>query len=131
MQQFRNLTDKIYFKVFLGFIAVSFVMFGVSSFLVGDVNEQERVVKQFKKAATWNQRRWVAEQIRKKGLSKQEANKEWITIFAEGVANKDINYDLNVFERMRGTISSIFASKGLDKVGFEDGDQVYLFVKKY
>jgi len=39
MQQFRNLTDKIYFKVFLGFIAVSFVMFGVSSFLVGDVNE--------------------------------------------------------------------------------------------
>jgi len=112
-------------------VATHEVLHPILNALVGDVNEQERVVKQFKKAATWNQRRWVAEQIRKKGLSKQEANKEWITIFAEGVANKDINYDLNVFERMRGTISSIFASKGLDKVGFEDGDQVYLFVKKY
>ena len=112
-------------------VATHEVLHPILNALVGDVNEQEKVVKQFKKAATWNQRRWVAEQIRKKGLSKQEANKEWITIFAEGVANKDINYDLNVFERMRGTISSIFASKGLDKVGFEDGDQVYLFVKKY
>jgi|9_EtaG_2_1085328.scaffolds.fasta_scaffold00102_15 hypothetical protein len=112
-------------------VATHEVLHPILNALVGDINEQERVVKQFKKAATWNQRRWVAEQIRKKGLSKQEANEEWIPIFAEGIANKDINYDLNVFERMRGTISSIFASKGLDKVGFENGDQVYLFIKKY
>ena len=112
-------------------VATHEVLHPILNALVGDVNEQEKVVKQFKKAATWNQRRWVAQQIRNKNLSKEEANTEWLTIFAEGVSNKDINYDLNVFERMSAAISSIFASKGLDKVGFENGDQVYLFIKKY
>ncbi len=39
MQQFRNLTEKFYFKIFLGFIAVSFVMFGINSFIMGDTNQ--------------------------------------------------------------------------------------------
>ena len=39
MQQFRNLTEKTYFKIFLAFIAVSFVMFGINSFMISDTNQ--------------------------------------------------------------------------------------------
>ena len=36
MQSFRNLTNNIFFKIFLSFIALSFVLFGVSGFILGD-----------------------------------------------------------------------------------------------
>ena len=35
MEKFRNLSDNIFFKIFLGFLGLSFIMFGVSSFILG------------------------------------------------------------------------------------------------
>ena len=38
MEKFRNLTNNIFFKIFLGFLGLTFVMFGVSGFLLGGNN---------------------------------------------------------------------------------------------
>lgn len=70
MQQFRNLTDKVFFKIFLAFIAVSFVMFGVSSFIAGPSNQW--VVKVGDKRVTQNEfmtmmRRQSSIALREKG----------------------------------------------------------------
>lgn len=38
MQFFRNLAKKVVFKIFLSFVALTFVLFGVSSFFLGNPN---------------------------------------------------------------------------------------------
>ena len=35
MEKFRNLSNNIFFKIFLGFLGLTFIMFGVSSFILG------------------------------------------------------------------------------------------------
>jgi len=35
MEKFRNLSNNIFFKIFLGFLGLTFVMFGVSGFILG------------------------------------------------------------------------------------------------
>jgi peptidyl-prolyl cis-trans isomerase D len=39
MEKFRNLTKNIFFKIILGFVALSFVLFGVSGFILGNPND--------------------------------------------------------------------------------------------
>jgi peptidyl-prolyl cis-trans isomerase D len=36
MEKFRNLSNNIFFKIFLGFLGLSFIMFGVSGFILGN-----------------------------------------------------------------------------------------------
>ncbi len=36
MEKFRNLSDNIFFKIFLGFLGLTFVMFGISGFILGN-----------------------------------------------------------------------------------------------
>jgi len=36
MEKFRNLSNNIFFKIFLGFLGLTFVMFGVSGFILGN-----------------------------------------------------------------------------------------------
>lgn len=38
MEKFRNLSNNIFFKIFLGFLGLTFVMFGVSGFILGNNN---------------------------------------------------------------------------------------------
>ncbi len=57
MQNFRKLSNNLLFKIFLGFLALSFVMFGVSNFVLGgfgqwiaQVDGQKISYSQFQKA---------------------------------------------------------------------------------
>jgi peptidyl-prolyl cis-trans isomerase D len=57
MQNFRKLSNNLLFKIFLGFLALSFVMFGVSNFVLGgfgewvaEVDGQKISYSQFQKA---------------------------------------------------------------------------------
>jgi peptidyl-prolyl cis-trans isomerase D len=38
MEKFRNLSNNIFFKIFLGFLGLTFVMFGISGFILGNQN---------------------------------------------------------------------------------------------
>ncbi|MFT5704024.1 MAG: hypothetical protein ACI9TO_001405, partial [Rickettsiales bacterium] len=38
MEKFRNLAHNIFFKIFLGFLGLTFIMFGVSGFILGGNN---------------------------------------------------------------------------------------------
>ena len=38
MEKFRNLTNNIFFKVFLAFVGLTFIVFGVSDFIMGSSN---------------------------------------------------------------------------------------------
>ncbi len=36
MEKFRNLSNNIFFKIFLGFLGLTFIMFGISGFILGN-----------------------------------------------------------------------------------------------
>ncbi|MDA9231501.1 SurA N-terminal domain-containing protein [Rickettsiales bacterium] len=53
MEKFRNLTQNLFFKIFLGFVALSFVTFGVGDFIFG--NSKSWIAKIAKKEISYNE----------------------------------------------------------------------------
>ena len=107
------------------------VLHPILNALVGNRAEQGKIVKQLKKAATWNQRRYVAQQLRTRGVAKEDHDTEWINILSDGIIKGEVGYDKNTFEKMGDAFKSIFGAKQVSTVGFEDGQQVYNFIKEY
>ena len=60
------------------------VLHPILNALVGNRAEQGKIVKQLKKAATWNQRRYVAQQLRTRKVAKENHDTEWINILSDG-----------------------------------------------
>ena len=107
------------------------VLHPILNALVGNRAEQGKIVKQLKKAATWNQRRYVAQQLRTRRVVKEDHDTEWINILSDGIIKGEVGYDKNTFEKMGDAFKSIFGAKQVSTVGFEDGQQVYNFIKEY
>lgn len=107
------------------------VLHPILNALVGNRSEQGKIVKQLKKVATWNQRRYVAQQLRTRKVAKEDHDTEWINILSDGITKGEIGFDKNVFEKMGDAFKSIFGAKQVSTVGFEDGQQVYNFIKEY
>ncbi|MFT6106848.1 MAG: peptidyl-prolyl cis-trans isomerase D [Rickettsiales bacterium] len=52
MEKFRNLSSNIFFKIFLGFLGLTFIMFGVSGFILG--GNEAWIAKIGNKTITYN-----------------------------------------------------------------------------
>ena len=83
MEKFRNLSNNIFFKIFLGFLGLTFIMFGVSGFLLGGQNSW--VAKVGNKTITYDKFLQTA-QNDKEAIYRSNSNKE---------ANKEIMQYLN------------------------------------
>jgi len=99
--------------------------------LVGGSKEQGKMVKQFKKAMTSSQRRFVDKQMKKRGYTGKEYNKEYVTVFSDALRKKQINYDKTVFEKIGDAVVGVFKPVGYTNIGFENGKDVYNFIKEY
>ena len=100
--------------------------------LIGDVKNQGKYVKQFKKSMTSAQRSFVDNQMKERGYtSEDQYNTEYINVFSDALRNKQINYDKNTFEKIGGAVLSIIKPKGYENASFENGKEVYNFIKEY
>ena len=100
--------------------------------LIGDVKNQGKYVKQFRKSMTSAQRSFVDNQMKERGYtSEDQYNTEYINVFSDALRNKQINYDKNTFEKIGDAVLSIIKPKGYENASFENGKEVYNFIKEY
>ena len=100
--------------------------------LIGDVKTQGKYVKQFKRAMTSAQRKFMEKEMNRRGYtSNLQYNTEYINVFSDALRKKRINYDKNVFEKLSDTVLGIIKPKGYDNASFESGREVYNFIKEY
>ena len=107
------------------------VLHPILNALVGNRKEQAKIVKEVKKAATFKQRRYVAQQMRDRNISPENQDTEFLNILSDGLVKGDIDFEQGVFERIGKALGSIFAAKQVKTVGFDNGQQVYNFIKEY
>ena len=107
------------------------VLHPILNALVGNRKEQAKIVKEVKKAATFKQRRYVAQQMRDRNISPENQDTEFLNILSDGLVKGDIDFEQGVFERIGKALASIFAAKQVKTVGFDNGQQVYNFIKEY
>ncbi len=108
------------------------VLHPVFNKLIGNVAEQGKIVKQFRKSMTSTQRSFVDKQMKDRGYtSPTKYNTEYINVFADALRKKQINYDKTTFEKIGDAIVGIFKPKGYENVSFDNGQDVYNFVKEY
>ncbi len=95
MEKFRNLSNNIFFKIFLGFVGLSFVMFGISGFILGSnsawvakVGKKTISVDSFNKELQKNKEA-IARNVRNEDLSKLESEE-----FKQNVLDLMINKEL-------------------------------------
>ena len=107
------------------------VLHPILNALVGNRKEQAKIVKEVKKAATFKQRRYVAQQMSEREISPENQDTEFLNILSDGLVKGDIDFEQGVFERIGKALGSIFAAKQVKTVGFDNGQQVYNFIKEY
>ena len=101
--------------------------------MVGDVQAQETIVKDFQKTMTSAQKKWTDLEIKRKGIQEgtRQYYTEYINVFSEGIINNEINFDLNFSEQIKEWVTKLFKSKGFNNIDFRSGRGVYNFMKAY
>lgn len=100
--------------------------------MVGDTQAQGKIVKQFRRAMTSTQRRFVDKQMKERGYTKpSQVATEYINVFSDALAKGQINYDKTSMEKIGGAIVGLFKPKGFENISFESGQDVYNFMKEY
>ncbi len=56
---------------------------------------------------------------------------EYITIISDGIANKDIKFDDNIFTKVKDYARNLFQGLGIANVDFETSQGIYNFLKDY
>jgi hypothetical protein len=97
---------------------------------LGDANAQGEIVKEFKKAMTSKQRRFVRNKL-KANVDPKNWNTEYLTYFSDAILKNEINYDKNLFEKLKDVVLRVLKGAGFDNVSFDSGREVYNFLKEY
>lgn len=107
------------------------VLHPVLNKLVGNAKEQGKIVRQFRRAMTSSQRRFVDAQMKDRGYTGQKYNTEYINVFSDALRKKQINYDKTTFEKIGSAIVGLFKPVGYTNIGFDSGKDVYNFIKEF
>lgn len=107
------------------------VLHPVFNKLIGNAEQQGKMVRQFRRAMTSSQRRFVDAQMKERGYTGKEYNTEYVNVFSDALRKKQINYDKTTFEKIGDAVVSIFKPVGYTNIGFESGKDVYNFIKEF
>ena len=109
------------------------VLHPILSALVGDAKAQKSIVQSFEKALSNEQATWVKKELKKQGKVEgtQEYYNEYLTVFSEGLVKNRINFERNVFGKIKDWVTKTFIDKGFDNIDFVSGRGVYNFMKSY
>ena len=56
---------------------------------------------------------------------------EYINYFSDGIQKNKISYDQGLFEKIGESLKRLFIGKGFDNISFDNGRDVYNFLKEY
>jgi len=101
--------------------------------MIGDINQQMPIVEDFKKQLNSREKKWVENELKRKGKKKGTAEYygEYLTVYSEGLANKNINFDNTTFENLKEFFTRLYKGKGFDNIDFKTGRGVYNFMSAY
>ena len=112
-------------------IASHEVLHPIFNSLIGGVKVQGTFVKDFKSKMTSKQKAYVNKELKTRNYSKAETATELMNVFSDGIISGEINYDLTTFDKLKGAIVNVFSNSDLGNISFDNGQDVYNFLKEY
>jgi len=109
------------------------VLHPIFSALIGGAKTQGRFVKQFRTRMTGEQKAYVDKEIKRRygKDAKSVTGTELMNVFSDGVLKNELTYDQTFFEKAGSYILRLFDRQGFDKLSFDNGKDVYNFLKEY
>jgi len=101
--------------------------------LVGDADQQGVVVEKFKKQLSKEQLDFMEGMMKARRYTenKNTYNKEYLTVFSDAIADKEIKYNETLFTKIGDMLMPLFRSIGFNKLKFDTGKDVYNFMREY
>jgi hypothetical protein len=106
--------------------------------LVGDVNQQEKIVNDFEKLLSKSQQakmNRLLEVYKDKDtgvLDPKKRASEYLTVFSNAIIDGEIKYNENIFKRIGEYLLRLFGREGgFKNANFESAEGVYSFLKEY
>ena len=101
--------------------------------LVGNADQQGVVVEKFKNQLSKEQLDFMEGMMKARGYTenKNTYNKEYLTVFSDAIADKEIKYNETLFTKIGDMLMPLFRSIGFNKLKFDTGKDVYNFMREY
>ncbi len=102
--------------------------------LIGNSDQQGKLVEQFKKQLTNNQRVIMDGLLKGRDYTEKEIATEYFTVFSDAILSGDIVYEENFGTTIKNFWESLvrtISPNKLKEVSFKDGKQAYEFIKEY
>ena len=99
--------------------------------IVGNAKKQGELVEKFKKNLSKEQLDLIEVKMKDRGYSGKEYNTEYLTVFSDAIADKDIAFEENLFTKIGDYLMPLFRAVGFKKIKFESGKDVYNFMREY
>ena len=109
------------------------VLHPIFSALIGGAKTQGSFVKQFRTRMTGEQKTYVDKEIKRRygKDAKSVTGTELMNVFSDGIIKNELTYDQTFFEKVGSYILRLFNKQGFDKLSFDNGKDVYNFLKEY
>jgi len=109
------------------------VLHPIFSALIGGAKTQGSFVKQFRTRMTGEQKTYVDKEIKRRygKDAKSVTGTELMNVFSDGILKNELTYDQTFFEKAGSYILRLFDKQGFDKLSFDNGKDVYNFLKEY
>jgi hypothetical protein len=106
--------------------------------IVGDADQQGAVVEKFKNQLSKDQLDFMERMMEARYtdeetgvVNKDTYNKEYLTVFSDAIADKEIKYNETLFTKIGDMLMPLFRSLGFSKLKFDTGKDVYNFMREY
>ena len=106
--------------------------------IVGDADQQGVVVEKFKNQLSKDQLDFMERMMEARYTDKETGivnkdtyNKEYLTVFSDAIADKEIKYNETLFTKIGDMLMPLFRSLGFSKLKFDTGKDVYNFMREY
>jgi len=106
--------------------------------IVGDADQQGAVVEKFKNQLSKDQLDFMERMMEARYTDKETGivnkdtyNKEYLTVFSDAIADKEIKYNETLFTKIGDMLMPLFRSLGFSKLKFDTGKDVYNFMREY
>ena len=99
--------------------------------IIGNSDKQGELIENFKKNLSKEQLAFLEADMEQRGYTDAQYNTEYLTVFSDAVANKNITYNESLFTKIGDYLMPLFRAVGFKKLKFDSGKDVYNFMREY
>ena len=94
------------------------------------VDPDPKIIEEFKKRLTPEQRAVVQQRL-EESYNEDEFNREYLTVFSDAINKNQIKFKENIFTKIGDFITPILRAVGFKNIEFNNGKDVYDFMREY